>query len=158
MLQMLHEPDARAAILEDMRQFQEAPSVNLMGQPQYKNPAGVILPSWMLDGTMIYPWTATYEPGQDTMIANVAARTGRGALELCYDSLLDVEGAHAGVLWRPLFGYTGNNDMIAQGLSLPNVIPGFDDAGAHCTILTDATCATSNISYCECRPHSRRGV
>ena len=59
MLQMLHEPDARAAILEDMRQFEEAPSVNLMGQPQYKNPAGVILPSWMLDGTMIYPWTAT---------------------------------------------------------------------------------------------------
>jgi len=43
--------------------------------------------------------------------------------------------------------YKGNNDDIVAGLELPNIIPGFDDAGAHCTILTDATCATTNLQY-----------
>merc|ERR1711937_111516 len=81
------------------------------------------------------------------MILNMAARAGTTALDLCYDLMLDVDGPHGGVLWRPLFGYAGNNDNVVAALETDNLIPGFDDAGAHNTILTDATCATSTISY-----------
>lgn len=152
MLTMLSEPSAKEAILGDMGEFTNAEGGGATGQAvfqgaQFKNTKGVVLPGWMIQGDMVYPWTDTYEPAQDMMVANIAAANGEDPLALCYDYLLDTAGPHAGVLWRPLFGYSGNNDMIAQGLELPNVIPGFDDAGAHCTILTDATCATSNISY-----------
>ena len=67
--------------------------------------------------------------------------------QVCYDFLLDVQGRHRGVLWRPLFVYQGNNDDIVSALQLDNVMPGFDDAGAHCSILTDATAATSTVCY-----------
>ena len=60
---------------------------------------------------------------------------------------MQTDAPHGGVLWRPLFDYRGDNDDIVASLQLPNVIPGFDDAGAHCTILTDATCATTNVQY-----------
>lgn len=145
LIELLKEPGTRAAILEDMSKFKSTGKGMLV--VQYKNDKGVIIPGWMLDGNLIYPWTETYEPTQDTMASATAARLGKSALQVCYDSLLDIQGPHAGILWRPLFGYTGNNDNILDAFEYPNVIPGFDDAGAHCTILTDATCATTNISY-----------
>merc|ERR1712100_299966 len=93
----------------------------------------------------MYPWEGTYEP--ELSIAAIAERTGRTPLEVSYDHLLDEEGPHGGVLWRPLFGYSGNNDSIVKAFECDLMIPGFDDAGAHNTILTDATCTTSNVSY-----------
>merc|ERR1719223_1340168 len=101
----------------------------------------------MIDGDLLYPFTLSYEPSDDTMISKIAAKSGRSVLDICYDLLLDTKGEHAGVLWRPLFGYTGNNDNIVEALELDDVIPGFDDAGAHCGILTDATSATTTLAY-----------
>merc|ERR1712054_11303 len=100
-----------------------------MGGQHYRNSRGITLPSFMLTGDKIFPWTDTYEPSIDTMISRSALSTGTSPLEMCYDMLLDVDGPHRGVLWHPLFDYTGNNDNIAKGLELPNIIPGFDDAG-----------------------------
>jgi N-acyl-D-aspartate/D-glutamate deacylase len=145
LLELLQEPGTRAAIMRDMEGFQSI-GAGLVFE-NYRNDKGVIIPVWMINGDHIYPWVESYEPTTDTMATHVAEATGRSALDVCYDWLLDTQGAHAGVLWRPLFGYEGNNDNILDGLEYPNVIPGFDDAGAHCTILTDATCATSNIAY-----------
>jgi N-acyl-D-aspartate/D-glutamate deacylase len=118
----------------------------MMGQ-QLRNDAGAVIPAWMHEGGMVYPWTDTYEPTAETMVPAIAARTGQSPLEVCWELLMDTAGPHAGVLWRPLFDYKGNNDDVVQAFELENVIPGFDDAGAHCTILTDATCATTNVSY-----------
>ena len=36
------------------------------------------------------------------MIVHVCAQT---PLEVCWDLLMDLDGPHAGVLWRPLFEY-----------------------------------------------------
>merc|ERR1712070_1161746 len=113
----------------------------------YKNDDGEQIPAWFVTGDQMYPWEGTYEPENENMILNMAARAGTTALDLCYDLMLDVDGPHGGVLWRPLFGYAGNNDNVVAALETDNLIPGFDDAGAHNTILTDATCATSTISY-----------
>ena len=145
LLQLLAEPGMREAIFDELAQFQS------MGQgmmsEQLRNEQGAIIPSWMLDGGLVYPWTDTYEPTAETMVSAIAEKNGQSALEVMWTLLLDMEGPHAGVLWRPLFNYQGNNDDIVAALEQPNVIPGFDDAGAHCTILTDATCATTTLKY-----------
>ena len=52
-----------------------------------------------------------------------------------------------------LFGASRTGRLICAGpqvaacLELDNVLPGFDDAGAHGTILTDATAATSTLAH-----------
>lgn len=144
--ELLKVPSTRAAIMADMAQFKPTGNVAMIFET-YKNDKGMIIPSWMITGDLCYPWTETYEPTEDTMVAKIAARSQTNALDVCYDLLLDTTGPHAGILWRPLFGYKGNNDSIVNAFEYENVIPGFDDAGAHCTILTDATAATSSISY-----------
>lgn len=144
-IEILKEDSIRKAILADMGLF-KSKGAGMMFE-QFVNDKGVIIPDWMLNGNLVYPWTVTYEPTKDLMVPAVAERTGQTPLEVCYDLLLDTQGQHGGVLWRPLFGYEGNNDNIVKALEYENVIPGFDDAGAHCTILTDATSNTSNISY-----------
>lgn len=83
----------------------------------------------------------------DTMVPAIAARSGKTPLDVCYDLMLDVQGAHAGVLWRPVYGYEGSIDGIVDALECDHIVPGFDDAGAHCTILTDATTATWSVAY-----------
>jgi N-acyl-D-aspartate/D-glutamate deacylase len=142
---LLRQPSTRQAILHDMTKFKEH-KFQMIFQT-YKDDKGAIIPGWMLDGDLVYPWTASYEPTEDQMVSTVAEATGKTPLEVQYDMLLDTNAPHAGVLWRPLFMYNGDNDDIVDCMYLDNVIPGFDDAGAHCTILTDATCATSNIAY-----------
>ncbi len=145
LLNLLRDPHTKASILNDMTGFTKN-GIQVIFET-FKNEAGAILPGWMLDGDLVYPWTPTYEPMEDTMVAIMARTSGKTPLEVQYDLLLDTESEHAGVLWRPLFLYNGNNDDIVDGMYLENVIPGFADAGAHCTVLTDATCATSNLAY-----------
>jgi len=145
LFEVLKDDSTRKAIMMEMAQFRSK-GAGMMFE-QYVNDKGVIIPSWFVKGDLVYPWTATYEPTEDELIPKMAERTGKTVLDVCYDLLLDTGGSHGGVLWRPLFGYSGNNDNIVQSLEYDNVIPGFDDAGAHCTILTDATSNTSNVSY-----------
>lgn len=147
LIRLLKVSATRKAIMDDLAQFKSKKGQMGILFETYSNDKGVIIPAWMSTGEMVYPWTPTYEPTDDTMIANVASSKGTTALELCYDLLQDTEGPHAGVLWRPLFGYKGNNDNIVDAFEFENAIPGFDDAGAHGTILTDATAATSSLAY-----------
>ena len=145
LLQLLEEPGLKESIMSEMSEFASM-GQGMMGE-QFANEKGAIIPSWMVDGGLVYAFSDTYEPTPDQMIPAIAKNVGASGLQVMWDLLLDVNGSHAGVLWRPLFDYQGNNDAIVAGMALPNIIPGFDDAGAHCTILTDATCATTNIQY-----------
>jgi hypothetical protein len=146
LIDILRSPHVRAAILQDMSRFRPTGNQDLIFA-QHMDDRGKKIPAWMLTGLHVYPWTRSYEPAADTMIPNVAARIGESVLDTCYDLLLDVDGAHSGVLWRPLFKYSGNSDNIVQSLQNDNLIPGFDDAGAHVTVLTDATSNTTNLAY-----------
>jgi N-acyl-D-aspartate/D-glutamate deacylase len=145
LLRLLAEPGLKEAIMDEMLAF-ESMGQGMMGE-QLRNKQGAIVPAWMINGQLCYPFTDTYEPTSAEMIPAIAERMDRSPLEVMWDLLMDVDGSSSGVLWRPLFDYQGNNDNIVQGLGMPNIIPGFDDAGAHCTILTDATCATTNLHY-----------
>jgi N-acyl-D-aspartate/D-glutamate deacylase len=98
LISLLKGEKLRAAILEEMSQFK---SMGSLGQglvfENYKNDLGAIVPVWMISGDMVYPWCSSYEPTQDTMVANTAAAAGTTALEACYDILMDTDGPHAGV-------------------------------------------------------------
>jgi len=144
LVEMLKEPGRKQAILADMEGFE--PAGQGLTSEQYKK-GKFTLNKWMLSGDVMYPWTDTYEPAQDQMVPNLAKARGVTPLEVMYDLLLDQDGPHAGILWRPLFGYQGNLDKFVESLEYDHIIPGFDDAGAHGTILTDATTATTNLFY-----------
>eukprot|EP00930_Biecheleria_cincta_P008172 TRINITY_DN109561_c0_g1_i1.p1 TRINITY_DN109561_c0_g1~~TRINITY_DN109561_c0_g1_i1.p1 ORF type:complete len:670 (+),score=108.39 TRINITY_DN109561_c0_g1_i1:210-2219(+) len=147
LVELLKEPGRRSAILQDAQKF------TLHGQQTHQiqalavNEKGVRLPAWFYTGHDVYPWTPSYEPTADMAVTSIAARSGKHVLEVCYDLLLETGGPHAGVLWHPLFGYSGHNDNIASMFHRQNIIPGFGDAGAHNTILTDAVAATSSLCH-----------
>jgi N-acyl-D-aspartate/D-glutamate deacylase len=143
----LSDPSNKALILKDMSEFDEKNGKDLQGGALLRNKAGAMIPKWMLTCQGIYPWHDTYEPPPESSVSAQAKRMGRGPLDIAYDLLLDTEGPHAGALWRVLFGYEGNNEKIRKALEMYHVIPGFDDAGAHCSVLTDATAGTHLISY-----------
>ena len=148
LLEALKDPFTRCRIMEDMDRFKPSGRSNIGGfHEMYKSDKGVQAAAWMFTGDGMYLWEGTYEPQRETMIPTIAERTGRAPLEVIYDCLLDEEGPHSGVLWRPLLGYSGNNDAVVRAFECDSLIPGFDDAGAHNTLLTDATCTTSNVSY-----------
>ena len=108
LIELLNNSETRAAIMGDLTGFKKHMQTAMM--TMMKNDAGIITPLWMLSGETVYPWANSYEPANETMVKNMAESSGQPALEIMYDLLLDVDGPHAGCLWRPLFGYTGNND------------------------------------------------
>jgi N-acyl-D-aspartate/D-glutamate deacylase len=148
LLEMLRAPSLRAAILNDMGEYKPTGTKGVLGMfEMWKNDQGATVPAPFCSGWKTYPWTDSYEPADEMMLKNIAASKGQTPVEVAYDLLLDVEGPHAGIVWQPLFQYNGNNQNIADAFKYDNVLPGFDDAGAHGTILTDATSATSTITY-----------
>lgn len=143
----LAHPAVRSAIMNDFKEFKPVKAKTLQGWATYENAKGISLPQWYFTLEGVYPWVGTYEPALETDINKMAKAKGVAPLELAYDLLMDTDGSHRGVLWRPLFGYIGNNDNIRQLLETGKALPGFDDAGAHCSILTDACAPTSNLSF-----------
>lgn len=146
LLALLTDTNIRRAVMEEMSRFKSTGKTSFLFE-MYKDDEGTSIPEWMVTGNNMYPWEASYEPTQESSIPAIAARAGTSPLEVVYDLMLDVNGSHGGVIWRPLFGYSGDNEDVVSAFECENVIPGFDDAGAHNTILTDATCATTNICY-----------
>lgn len=146
-VELLKEPARRKTILQDTDKFKLRGQQTHQTQALAVNDQGVRLPAWFVTGQDTYPWTPSYEPTSDMAVTNIAARNGQSVLEVCYDLLLDTGGPHAGILWHPLFSYKGHNDNIASMFDHENMIPGFGDAGAHNTILTDAVAATSSLCH-----------
>jgi hypothetical protein len=143
----LANPTTRAKIMIDMAEFKEGSGKDTQGNGMLKNSTGAMIPKYFTTCQGFFPWHKTYEPGPEASVRSVAKKQGKEPLDLAYDLLLDQDGPHAGVLWRALFGYEGNNNKIMKVLEMDHVIPGFDDAGAHCSILTDATAPTHLVSY-----------
>ena len=113
----LRDPLTRRAILAEMAEF--APSGRGVMTDRHTNRAGATVPSWMITCDEVYPWVGTYEPTPASSVPAIAVRTGKPTLEVAYDALLDLSAPHRGVLWRPLFGYPGNNDQVCNPPLLP---------------------------------------
>jgi N-acyl-D-aspartate/D-glutamate deacylase len=95
-------------------------------------------------------WHASYEPAAipaDKCLARVAEQSGRAPQDVAYDWMCEEECEAS--LWSPMFGADrdGTLDNTRTMLLDPDCTPGFGDAGAHVTMLTDATAQTHTLTY-----------
>jgi len=87
-----------------------------------------------------------YDPTPDTSMASIAKRTGRTAAEVAYDAMLDQDGH--GLIYVPAANYVdGNMDAVREMLVHENTVLGLSDAGAHYSLICDATAPTYMLSY-----------
>ncbi|MBK8234784.1 MAG: amidohydrolase family protein [Deltaproteobacteria bacterium] len=82
-----------------------------------------------------------YEPDPRTCLAAEAAATGRTALEVIYDALLEDDGR--ALLYFPLYNFTGVDlEVVHEMLTHPLALPGLSDGGAHVGTICDASFPT----------------
>ena len=113
----LRTPEVKARILEDL----SAPGMNLLDR---------MAPAFAL-GT-----PPRYQQGPDEAID----------LARAYDVLLDDGGT--GVVYIPVMNYVeGDMTAVREMLVHPRSVPGLGDAGAHCTMICDASFATYLLQY-----------
>jgi len=87
-----------------------------------------------------------YDPDPADDIHVVAARTGRSVFDVALDALLADDGN--GKLYLPVMNYADKTmDATHEMLTHANTVPGLGDAGAHCTLICDASMPTFMLSY-----------
>jgi N-acyl-D-aspartate/D-glutamate deacylase len=87
-----------------------------------------------------------YDPAPDENVHAVAARTGRSVFDVALDAMLADDGN--GQLYVPVMNYAdGTMDATREMLTNPNCVPGLGDAGAHCTLICDASMPTFLLAY-----------
>ena len=87
-----------------------------------------------------------YDPDPSDNIHVIAQQTGRSVFEVALDVLLSSDGN--GKLYLPVMNYAdGTMRATREMLTNPNCAPGLGDAGAHCTLICDASMPTFMLSY-----------
>ncbi len=87
-----------------------------------------------------------YEPGPESLLANLAAAAGREPLELAYDLMNDDDGR--AFLMFPFFNFVdGSQDAIYEMLSHPSTVSGLSDGGAHVRMICDASIPTYLLTH-----------
>ena len=87
-----------------------------------------------------------YDPDPSTSIQAIAVQTGRSPFEVALDVLAKEDGR--GVLYFPVMNYRdGNLDATREMLDHPYTVPGLGDAGAHCTLISDASFPTYLMTH-----------
>ncbi len=87
-----------------------------------------------------------YAPPPASSVRAVAAREGRSEFAVALDMLLADDGT--GRLYLPVMNYA-DGDLAATRAMLthPNTVPGLGDAGAHCTLICDASMPTFLLTH-----------
>ncbi|MET0656872.1 MAG: amidohydrolase family protein, partial [Steroidobacteraceae bacterium] len=87
-----------------------------------------------------------YEPDPASSITAIAQRTGRDAAEIAYDALLEQDGH--GFIYVPAANYVDRSlDSVRTLLAHENTILGLSDAGAHCSLICDASFTTYMLTH-----------
>ena len=87
-----------------------------------------------------------YEPPPDRSVAAIAGRQRRRPEEVAYDLLLERDGR--ALLYMPLDSYgAGDFRVLYELLTLPGVVLGLGDGGAHCGLLCDASVPSYMLSH-----------
>jgi N-acyl-D-amino-acid deacylase len=87
-----------------------------------------------------------YEPPPQDSVASLAERAGVHPTEIIYDAMMRDEGR--GALLSAYGNYAdGNLDPSLAMMRFPRSVLGLADAGAHCTIICDASAPTTMLSY-----------
>ena len=89
-----------------------------------------------------------YNPDPADGVQQVAARTGRSVFDVALDAMITERGDGSGGLYLPVMNFAdGNLDATRAMLEHPYTVPGLGDAGAHCTLICDASMPTFMLSY-----------
>jgi N-acyl-D-aspartate/D-glutamate deacylase len=87
-----------------------------------------------------------YEPGPERSLAGIAAATGRPALSVAYDAMLEDDGR--GLLYVPVLNYSDGDLHAAREMLLhPRAASGLGDGGAHCGMICDASQPTFMLTH-----------
>ncbi|MGD0394724.1 MAG: amidohydrolase family protein [Acidimicrobiales bacterium] len=87
-----------------------------------------------------------YEPGPERSLTGMAAATGRTALSMAYDAMLEEDGR--GLLYVPILNYSdGDLEPAREMLLHPRSAAGLGDGGAHCGVICDASQPTFMITH-----------
>ncbi len=133
----LARPEVKAAILgeDDVPVDQPGSMANLYGLFQ-------------MAAAMIYPLgdPVDYEPELGETLGARAAAEGREPLDVLYDFLLEDQGRSMGAL----MGSGDVNelqDVLREMLVHPATVTGLSDAGAHVTLICDASMPTTQLTF-----------
>ena len=130
-------PEIKAAIMseDDMKVDEPGSMANLYTLFQMAAPA-------------IYPLAdpVNYEPEMSECLGARAAATGDDILSVMYDFLLEQDGRVMGALMGGL-DVNQVQDVIREMLVHPTTVTGLSDAGAHVTLICDATMPTTQLTY-----------
>jgi N-acyl-D-amino-acid deacylase len=87
-----------------------------------------------------------YEPTCDRSIAAIAAAEGRDPWEVLYDAFV-ADGGRGFVL-HPMMNFGGGSyDGLHEMLADPMTVQGLGDAGAHCSMICDASMTTYLLTH-----------
>ena len=130
-------PEVKAAILAepDVRVEEPGSMANVYGLMQRAAP-------------IVYPLgtPVNYEPEWSECLGARAAATGEDILSVMYDFLLEDEGRAVGSL---MGGGDVNaaQDVVREMLAHPATVTGLSDAGAHVTLICDASMPTTQLAF-----------
>ena len=97
---------------------------------------------------MLYPLAdpVDYEPDPSQMLGARAAGTGEPILSVLYDFLLEQDGAAMCALMGGPDVHE-NQEVLRKMLTHPETVTGLSDAGAHVTLICDATMPTTQLTF-----------
>ncbi|MCX6532900.1 MAG: amidohydrolase family protein [Actinobacteria bacterium] len=87
-----------------------------------------------------------YEPDPSNMLGSRAASTGENVLSLLYDYMLEQNGAAMCALMGGANVHE-SQEVLRKMLIHPETVTGLSDAGAHVTLICDATMPTTQLTF-----------
>ena len=103
---------------------------------------------FLMAAPVIYPLAdpVDYEPDMSMCLGARAAATGADILSVMYDFLLEQDGASMGAIMGGVDVHK-SQEVIREMLVHPATVTGLSDAGAHVTLICDASMPTTQLTY-----------
>jgi N-acyl-D-aspartate/D-glutamate deacylase len=103
---------------------------------------------FLMAAPIIYPLAdpVDYEPDMSMCLGARATATGADILSVMYDFLLEQNGASMGAIMGGVDVHQ-SQEVIREMLVHPATVTGLSDAGAHVTLICDASMPTTQLTY-----------
>lgn len=132
----MRDPEIKAALLSEQSIRPEAPGSMENVYKLFTDAAPVVFP---LNDPV------DYEPNQSATLGAMAAAEGREPLEYLYDFLCSDDGKRFASL--STVDCYARMEVIREMLLNPHTVTGLSDAGAHVTLICDATMPTTQLTH-----------
>lgn len=130
-------PEVKAAIMSEGDVPVDQPGSMANMYQLFQNAAGFMHP--LAD-------PVDYEPDPSNMLGSRAASTGENVLSLLYDYMLEQNGAAMCALMGGANVHE-SQEVLRKMLMHPETVTGLSDAGAHVTLICDATMPTTQLTF-----------